>query len=591
MTHPATREFLQSAARQPAFQSLLQPLTRGERGPFSVSGLVNTAKALYIVLLYQATEKPLFVLVDGNKQAETLLESVEVFFHLLFEGRDLPAPQLIPALDVLPHQRLSPHNEIEESARRRLVATFRSKNSDHHRARRIGAPAHRIRRISTANWPSPCAPAKRFPSKIWCSISKASATSAASRLKWSANIPFAAASSMSFRPKRRAPCASSFLAMKSNPFGQFDVESQRSVLKITAATLLPLAEYPRSRSLLRQLAEAADKSDLDLSNPGEIFPGWEFLVPLVRPRSQNLLSLSPDAIVVLDEPHAIASAADRLWQRLENPDRPAPIEPAKNFLAWEEWNDVLKDRTAVSFRNWNCSLGAIAKQHFHIPTRPSLTFQGNMPVAVAEARNLIQAGNRVAFFAPSAGEIERLADRAAGICCALSTRSRIHRRCAAPPLPSALITPAPSRSAFLIKGRVRRGAVLLDSQLAILGSEDLFETSDLIARQPTKSQLAAFAADIADLKPGDFVVHATHGVGQFLGIRELTQGDQKGDFMLHRVRRRIEVLRSARAPRSGPEISRRGRSQACISTALAASPGKKRNRASKPKCATWRTSS
>ena len=114
MTHPATRELLQSAAKQPGFQSLLQRLTRGEHGPFSVSGLVTTAKALYLVLLYQATEKPLFVLVDGNKQAETLLESVEVFFGMLFEGRDLPAPQLIPALDVLPHQRLSPHSEIEE---------------------------------------------------------------------------------------------------------------------------------------------------------------------------------------------------------------------------------------------------------------------------------------------------------------------------------------------------------------------------------------------------------------------------------------------------------------------------------------------
>ncbi len=74
MIHPATRELLQSAGRQPDFQALLQKLTRGESGPFSVSGLVNTAKALYLVLLYQATEKPLFVIVDGNKQAETLLD-------------------------------------------------------------------------------------------------------------------------------------------------------------------------------------------------------------------------------------------------------------------------------------------------------------------------------------------------------------------------------------------------------------------------------------------------------------------------------------------------------------------------------------
>ena len=108
MTHPATRELFQSASRQPDFQLLLQRLTRGEHGPFAVSGLVTTAKALYLVLLYQATERPLLVVVDGNKQAETLLETVETFFNMLFDGRDLPPPQLIPALDVLPQQRLSP---------------------------------------------------------------------------------------------------------------------------------------------------------------------------------------------------------------------------------------------------------------------------------------------------------------------------------------------------------------------------------------------------------------------------------------------------------------------------------------------------
>ena len=44
--------------------------------------------------------------------------------------------------------------------------------------------------------------------------------------------------------------------------------------------------------------------------------------------------------------------------------------------------------------------------------------------------------------------------------------------------------------------------------------------------------MAAFAADLADLKPGDFVVHQQHGVGKFLGLREIAQGEQKGDFML-----------------------------------------------------------
>ena len=43
MIRPATRDLLQSAAKQPAFQSLLQHLTRGESGPFVVSGLVTNA--------------------------------------------------------------------------------------------------------------------------------------------------------------------------------------------------------------------------------------------------------------------------------------------------------------------------------------------------------------------------------------------------------------------------------------------------------------------------------------------------------------------------------------------------------------------
>src|SRR5258708_702931 len=50
--------------------------------------------------------------------------------------------------------------------------------------------------------------------------------------------------------------------------------------------------------------------------------------------------------------------------------------------------------------------------------------------------------------------------------------------------------------------------------------------------KPGKSHLGTFSADQFDLKPGDYVVHVEHGVGQFLGVREIAQGDDKGDYML-----------------------------------------------------------
>jgi transcription-repair coupling factor (superfamily II helicase) len=91
----------------------------------------------------------------------------------------------------------------------------------------------------------------------------------------------------------------------------------------------------------------------------------------------------------------------------------------------------------------------------------------------------------------------------------------------------------------LIRGEIARGAVFPDSQLALFGSEDLFESPESLARRegarpgPARaSTRAAFSADQFDLKPGDYVVHVEHGVGQFVGVREIAQGDAKGDYML-----------------------------------------------------------
>src|SRR6202000_3315149 len=83
----------------------------------------------------------------------------------------------------------------------------------------------------------------------------------------------------------------------------------------------------------------------------------------------------------------------------------------------------------------------------------------------------------------------------------------------------------------LIRGDVARGTVFQEGRLAIFGSEDLFESPETVARAG-KSHLGTFSADQFDLKAGDYVVHVEHGIGQFLGVREIAQGDTKGDYML-----------------------------------------------------------
>ena len=92
--------------------------------------------------------------------------------------------------------------------------------------------------------------------------------------------------------------------------------------------------------------------------------------------------------------------------------RASRIEPEKNFATWQELLDeALTQRTVLNLAELDLVIGlSDPALNFHISTRPSLSFKGNMQVAVAEARNLVEEGNRVAFFANSNGELERLAD-------------------------------------------------------------------------------------------------------------------------------------------------------------------------------------
>ena len=110
MSTAPIQDLIQSLARHPAFQTLLHQIASGEER-VSLAGLTLPAKAAYLALLSQSVSRPLLILVDGNKQAETLTALVETFFDIIVHD-DRPRPQLLPALDVLPFQDLSPHSEL-----------------------------------------------------------------------------------------------------------------------------------------------------------------------------------------------------------------------------------------------------------------------------------------------------------------------------------------------------------------------------------------------------------------------------------------------------------------------------------------------
>src|SRR5579872_154401 len=497
--------------------------------PVALSGLTTTAKALYSVMLWQLTERPVLVIAAGNKQAETLCQGMQTFFHLLVPGRDRHEPQLLPALDLVPSQRMSPHAEILEE---RAVGLWRLGTA--------GAPitiapvGSALQRIEAADFYRQLALTLRAGEDLPLEDLIAHLES----IGYEKRDPVEMVGEYSVRggildvysPESPKPVRIELFGDQIDSIRRFEVESQRSVLKIPECTVLPLTEFQKSRTLLSELTEQLREAGVpsrDLPLPGETLPGWELLAPLVRPRTASLFDLLEKPLMILDEPEEVRAAAERFWKRLEDPERPALCPPEKVFYHWEDLAAARPGQTQVELRELE-----LAAAGLHVPTRPSMAFHGNMQVAIAEARSLVEAGSRVAFFAASAGEIERLADifNEYGIAYQLGTDQ-------SDGTPQYLAERAylagSVASIYLIRGGIERGTIFPDSQLAVFGSEDLFETPELVARSAgSKSHLATFSAETFELKPGDYVVHAEHGVGRFLELRSIEQGEAKGDYML-----------------------------------------------------------
>ena len=133
------------------------------------------------------------------------------------------------------------------------------------------------------------------------------------------------------------------------------------------------------------------------------------MVPLVRPRSHSLFSVTDNPVIVVDEPEQTAAAAERFWKRLEEN---AVKMPRRTFTPGRSWSTVCRfgrtrpPRTRAPYQQPTTS----HQQRRHDSVAAVSAFHGNIQAAVAEARNLVEQGYRVVFF----GRIQRRTRAARG---------------------------------------------------------------------------------------------------------------------------------------------------------------------------------
>jgi transcription-repair coupling factor (superfamily II helicase) len=531
MILPVVSELLSKVARQSAVEEALDTLRRSGN-EVHLAGLTDSAKALVVPMALAGLGRPAIFLVESNTRAEALLEPVRWFYRAV-TGKPGNRVVYFPAQEILPYEKRSPHAEISEARAVSLwrfatgeadlliapiqAALWRMREPDFYR--RLARTIERDQDIPHAEMLSFLAGAG-YEKHVTCEMPG----------------QFALRGGIIdvFSPEAPQPVRIELFGDTIESIRAFDPGTQRSTNPMERTTLLPLTEFPYPAEVLQHSgARSASGRDDELSERG-FYPGWEFREILREDRKSVLFDLSADPVLVLDEPSTLASEVEkyrtRLTQAYEDVEDPL-AEPAERYIFGEdEWSLALQLFPRLALEQLELSREG-ERVNRALRTQPTTRYHGNVAAFMAEVKGRVTAGEQVMVSAASTGELERYAD----ICHEYELPYRLGEleenvtvtRLAEEG--SGGTTPA----MVLVKAPLSEGVVFADARLVLFGNSDLFETlAPAAQRGRARPRTASFFSDLSDLKPGDYVVHVDHGIGQFEGLRQVGTDGATGEFML-----------------------------------------------------------
>jgi transcription-repair coupling factor (superfamily II helicase) len=561
---------------------VLDEIKRGAR-MISISGIVaGPAKALVLAALQRECGKQFAIVTQAQRDLEGWERDLSFWYCALhgvaeYEG----AIAVLPASETDPYAGASPHAETLEKRALALWRLARRRQSfvlltSRAMARRTASPQEILHMGAVIRRDEDTAPEELVEKLLACGYVREDPVRGVGEFSIRGGILDV------WPPGADVPARIEFFGDTVDSIRSFDQETQLSTAQLAELEIAPMREFTVTPSDFREWAGSARERWRDerfarslhdrtvYADEGEDFPGWEWLLPLVRENGASALDYFKDAVLVIDEPatiesylasafqtlaerHAETDAADDLALTPEElyltaPELRARIDalPRIELRALGRTAAKIDEEIALDAEEPKVSVGkqrTKRKPLFLFPnadaTSPlpaevewkshsAMRYHGRLPDL---ARDVIaRRADRNAttlFVMPGSGTAERVAEILreynAGVRLTNATE-----RSESPEKVDALVT----------SGRLSGGFELPSARLVVHVESDLFDDAADVALERRglsiqkqkaevkrkRTRAAAFLSDFRDLKVGDFVVHIDHGIGRFGGLVTLDLG-------------------------------------------------------------------
>ena len=386
----------------------------------------------------------------------------------------------------------------------------------------------------------------------------------------------------------------------------FEIASQRSADGVDAVTIVPWLEILRDETLRANVAErAAGESNVVSAVRAFLAAGNDVPEPWIGlaydERATLLDYLDARAVVVLEEPGMLATIDRALDEEITRATGLllAGVESGELDVRDDEVGEALLAELAFPYPHLSAHRDALAARRvliltggiesdgadwlpraveaFALETHPGDLFSRQIERFLEALRGWIAAGDTVLLVVNGPSRVTEIL-RAADIGVERSARY-VHLRATGT---DGVAVGARSAAVYVDVGSLEAGFAIPGLRLHVLGDREIF--GQPAKRVKLRAIKEGVPVTLADLKVGDYVVHAVHGIGQYLGLRTETILGSTSDYldlkyagtdrMLVPVHQMHQVTKYGAHEGAAPKLSKMGgadwaRTKGRVSEALA----------------------
>lgn len=316
----------------------------------------------------------------------------------------------------------------------------------------------------------------------------------------------------------------------------FDVDTQRTLNEVPHINLLPAHEFPTDKTAI-ELFRSQWREQFEVRRDAEhiyqqvskgVWPaGIEYWQPLFFSEPlPSLFSYFPTNTLIVNTGN-IEQSAERFWQDIQQRFESRRVDPMRPLLPSDSlWLRVdglfteLKAWPRVQLRTDTLPEKAANVNLAYLPL-PELAIQHQQKSPLDTLRRFIeQFEGQIIFSVESEGRRETLQE--------LLARIKLN-----PTLISTL-EQAQDRGTYLIIGASEHGFIDTLRQRALICESDLLGERVSRRRQDNRRTINTdtLIRNLAELRPGQPVVHLEHGVGRYAGLTTLEAGSIKAEYLI-----------------------------------------------------------